>query len=123
MTATATDTLSHAKALSEMILKGEILDAVDRYYADDAQMQENGNTPTVGKPAIIEHEKKFLSTVKEWKNTEFTAIAADGDTALLEYNFEFINTNGDTVRYEQVSVQKWRNGQIVHERFYYDSGA
>jgi hypothetical protein len=27
------------------------------------------------------------------------------------------------VHMEQVVVAKWKNGKIVHERFYYDSGA
>jgi len=27
------------------------------------------------------------------------------------------------VHMEQVVVAKWRNGKIVHERFYYDTGA
>ena len=26
------------------------------------------------------------------------------------------------MRLEQVSVAKWRDGKIVHERFYYDTG-
>jgi hypothetical protein len=26
------------------------------------------------------------------------------------------------VHLEQVSVAKWKNGKIVHERFYYDTG-
>jgi len=30
--------------------------------------------------------------------------------------------DGMRVNMEQVSVQKWENGQIVHERFYYDNG-
>ncbi len=115
------DTRKNARALADMILEGKILEAVDRFYAADAQMQENLNDPTVGKDAIVEHEKKFLSTVKEWKNTEFMAIAAEGDVAFLEYAFDFVNTDGKDVHYEQVSAQRWKDGKIVHERFYYDA--
>ncbi len=121
MTTTTTDTLTNARALADMILRGEILEAVDRFYADSAQMQENANAPTVGKNAIVAHEKAFLSTVKEWKNTEFKAIAAEGDVAFLEYAFDFVNTDGQDVHYEQVSAQRWQDGKIVHERFYYDA--
>lgn len=116
-----TNTLSNARALADMIERGEILEAVDRFYADNAQMQENANAPTVGKDAIVTHEKAFLSTVKEWKRTEFKAIAAEGDVAFLEYAFDFVNTDGQLVRYEQISAQRWKDGQIVHERFYYDA--
>jgi len=116
-----TNTLSNARALADMIERGEILEAVDRFYADNAQMQENANAPTVGKDAIVTHEKAFLSTVKEWKRTEFKAIAAEGDVAFLEYAFDFVNTDGQLVRYKQISAQRWKDGKIVHERFYYDA--
>jgi ketosteroid isomerase-like protein len=35
---------------------------------------------------------------------------------------EFVATSGQPVRLEQVSVAKWKNGKIVSERFYYDTG-
>ena len=42
---------------------------------------------------------------------------------MMELSFDFIDQNDQPVRYEQVAVQTWKDGKIVKERFYYDTGA
>lgn len=111
--------------LIEHIKTGKILEAMDRFYADNLTMQENRNPPTVGKAANIEREKQFLAMVKEWQKTDIAAVAVEGTpddgVSFVEYSFDFISIENKPVRYEQVSVQRWKHGKIVSERFYYDT--
>lgn len=113
------DLVAHIKA-------GKILEAFDKHYADNVSMQENRNPPVVGKAANLEREKQFLAQVKEWKRTDITSVATQGTpadgVAFIEYAFDFITTAGQPAHYEQVSVQRWKNGKIASERFYYDTG-
>jgi ketosteroid isomerase-like protein len=95
--------------------------SMNEFYADDVTMQENRNAPTAGLAANIEREKQFLSQVKEWRGFEATATAVNGDLSFIESTMDFIAADGSAVRLEQVSVARWRNGKIAHERFYYDS--
>jgi len=104
------------------IRQGKIIDAMNEFYDKDAVMQENANQPTVGLTANIEREKQFLSGVKEWEGFNVTASGVGDDMTLYECNLDFIATSGQPVHMEQVVVSKWKNGKIVHERFYYDSG-
>lgn len=108
--------------LIRYIKEGRIIDAMNEFYAEDVQMQENANPPTVGLAANLEREKEFLKGVKEWRGFEVTSIAVGDDVTMYEAVFDFIATNGQPVHLEQVDVAKWRNGKIVHERFYYDTG-
>ena len=105
---------------------GRILEAMEEFYDESIEMRENGNPPTVGLAANSEREKQFLSQIKEWKSLDVTAFGVDSDsdtgTVLIELSFDFINTDDQPVRYEQVSVQHWKEGKITHERFYYDTG-
>ena len=109
------------------IQSGRILDAMTEFYHADAAMQENGKEPTVGLEANIEREKAFLAQVKDFHAFDAVAIGIDGDgataTALIESRMEFTNHEDVRVVLEQVSVQKWVDGKVSHERFYYDSGA
>ena len=112
--------------LNEHIGTGKILEAMEAFYAENAQMQENKNAPCVGLTANIEREKQFLAQVKDFHAFGANAVGVDGGengtgTALVESYMEFTNQEDQKVRLEQVSVQKWENGKIVHERFYYDS--
>jgi hypothetical protein len=111
--------------LSELlnyVRQGKIIEAMNEFYDKDTVMQDNANPPTKGLAANIEREKQFLNGVKEWKGFNVKASGVSDDTTLYECTMDFIATNGQPVHMEQVSVAKWKNGKIVHERFYYDTG-
>ena len=104
------------------IEQGKIMEAMKEFYDTDTVMQDNANPPTNGLAANIEREKQFLSGVKEWKGFHVSASGVGDNVTFYECVMEFIATSGQPVRLEQVSVAKWQNGKIVHERYYYDTG-
>ena len=104
------------------VRQGKIIEAIQEFYDRDAAMQENDSPPTVGQAANVEREKQFMSGVKEWKGFNVTASAVGDNVTFYECTLDFIATSGQPVHMEQVAVAKWRNGKIVHERFYYDTG-
>jgi ketosteroid isomerase-like protein len=103
------------------IRQGKIIEAMTEFYEQDTKMQENANPPTVGLAANIEREKQFMSGVKEWKGFNVAASAVGDNVTFYECSLDFIATNGQPVHMEQVVVSRWKNGKIVHERFYYDA--
>ena len=105
------------------IRQGKIIEAMNEFYDKDTVMQDNANPPTKGLAANIEREKQFMSGVKEWKGFNVTAQDVGDNVTFYECNLDFIATSGQPVHMEQVVVAKWKNGKIVHERFYYDTGA
>ena len=107
--------------LFSYIREGRILDAINEFYAEDAVMQENNLPPTAGREANLEREKLFLSTVKEWKRFEVTAKGVGEDVTFYETVMDWVTTDGTPVHAEQVVVAKWRNGKIIHERYYHNS--
>jgi ketosteroid isomerase-like protein len=110
------------KDLHRYIREGRHIEALNEFYDRAVMMQENTNPPTIGRDANIEREKQFFTNVKEWKGFEVKSFAAGDDVTFYEAAVDFIATNGQPVHHEQVVVAKWRNGKIVHERFYYDAG-
>ena len=122
MATTPVTVLDRLRDMIRYIEQGRIVDAMNEFYAQEAVMQENANKPMVGLAANLEREKQFLSGVKEWKGFTVTAMAAGDNVTFYESQIDFIATNGQPVHMEQVSVAKWRNGKIIHERYYYDPG-
>ncbi len=118
MTTTTPAVRQRVDQLIDYINNGKILEAMDEFYADDLEMRENSEPPTKGLAANIEREKQFLAGVKEWKWTKWHAVAVNEDdgVAMLEYSFQFIDTDGKENTYEQATVQRWRDGKIVSER-------
>lgn len=111
--------------LVSYIQQGKIIEAMHEFYGDDVAMQENNKPPVIGKAANLEREKQFVAYVKTWKTLNVRAIGVDEarGVTLVQSDFEFDAVDGKNFRYDQVAVQQWRNGRIVHEKFYYDTGA
>ena len=110
------------QGLLDHIGNGKVIEAMNEFYDRDTVMQDNANPPTKGLASNIEREKQFLNGVKEWKGFNVKASASGDNVTFYECTMDFIATNGQPVHMEQVSVAKWSNGKIVHERFYYDTG-
>lgn len=114
---------NNVNELVEMVQNGQILEAYDKFYAENVAMRENVGAPVVGKAINREREIAFLSAVKEVHENRADFVAVDGDRAIVGWKLEFTNTDGVRIRLDQVSVQNWENGQIVDERFVYDTGS
>jgi ketosteroid isomerase-like protein len=108
--------------LFEYIREGRILDAMHEFYDDEVVMEEPAYGKTIGLKANIDREQKFVDSVAEFKGFEVAAVAVGEDVACYENVMDWISQDGQEVHVEQVSVQRWRNGKIVHERFYYSNG-
>ena len=116
---------ARVNGLVEHIRTGRILEAMREFYADDVRMQENNKPPTDGLEANYAREEQFVNYVKRWTSLDVDAIAVDAarGKTLVQLRFSFDAVDGTTHHYDQVAVQTWRDGRIVHEKFYYDTGA
>ena len=108
----------HVQSVIDGILKGEILETFDRYYADDVVMSENGVDARVGKAANREYEEAFVNGVT-FHGAELGAVLVDGDRAAIEWVFDLTPNGGERVQQKQVAVQEWREGRVVRETFYH----
>src|SRR5438309_5990377 len=105
------------------IRQGKIIEAMNEFYDKNTVMQENAQPSTKGLGINIERAKQFMSGVKEWKGFTVTASGVGDNVTFYESTSDFVTTGGVTVHLEQVAVANWKNGKIVHERFYYDTGS
>lgn len=95
MSTSATITLQdRLEDLFSYIREGRILDAITEFYAEDAAMQENDQSPTVGRESNLEREKQFLNTVKEWRRFDVTAKGVGEDVTFYEAVMDWVATDG-----------------------------
>jgi ketosteroid isomerase-like protein len=121
-TATATDTAALEKELNGMILSGKAIDAFEKFYADDVVMQENSDEPRVGKEVNRKAEQDFFSSLASWNEGRLDASAVSGDTTFSQWYMDVSFKNGQRYKATQVAVRKWKDGKIIHERFFYNKG-
>jgi hypothetical protein len=109
--------------LVTMVEQGQILEAYEKFYAENVAMRENTGVPVVGKDTNREREIATLSTVRNVHENRADFVVVDGNRAVIGWKFEFTNTEGVRLRLDQIAVQQWESGQIVDERFVYDTAS
>jgi ketosteroid isomerase-like protein len=111
------------KTLEEFIAAVESnkhVDAIERFYADDASMQENLGEPRKGRDALVAGEAAFLKMWKEVRSQCVRPAFHDGDKVVIRWIFEFTGQDGQQRRMEELAYQRWRGNKIVEEQFFYD---
>jgi ketosteroid isomerase-like protein len=121
-TATATSVEQLDKQLNDDVLSGKIMEAFEKYYADDVVMQENSEEPRKGKEANRKAEEEFMASVEAFNGASVKASAVNGDVTFSEWEMDITFKGGHRVKMNQVAVRKWKNGKIAHERFFYNKG-
>jgi ketosteroid isomerase-like protein len=107
------------KELIALAQQGRFLEAIERFHAEDATMQENLNPPRVGLAALLENERTVLARVPDI-HVEQAEFVVDGDRAAIHWIFAYTDPQDRKTRLDEVAYQDWRNGKIIRERFYYD---
>lgn len=122
-TSTSADLQDRLDDLLGHIRDGRILEAMREFYAPDVTMEEPAYGATVGLDANVTREEAFVDSVAAWKRFDVVATAVGPNTTMYESIMDWTTTDGRDVHVEQVAVATWKDGRIVRERFYYDTGA
>ena len=117
-----TDTAALDRQLNEMILTGKAMEAFEKFYSEDVVMQENSEAQRVCKAVNREFEQQFFAAVAEWHDGQLLASAINGDTSFSEWYMDISFKDGNRMKSTQVAVRKWKDGKVVHERFFYHKG-
>ncbi len=102
-----------------MVVSGDHAGAIERYYTEDASMQENANPPRVGRDVLVAHEHAFLATLLRIDSTPVTSVV-EGDHVAIHWIFDLTDKSGKVRRADEVALQQWRGDKIFRERFFYD---
>jgi hypothetical protein len=110
-----------AQDIYDMMGKGQLLEAFEKYYAEDVAMEEVGEEPRVGKDINREYEKKFLASIEDFHGMGIPAIASDEENGvvMIENWMDATLTGIGRIKMDQVCVQYWKGDYIVKERFFH----
>lgn len=102
------------------VVSGQHAEAIERFYAADATMQENQHPPRVGRDVLVAHERAALARHRSvfTHPVDFYAIA--GDRVAIHWVFDFTRLDGNRFTIDEFAYQRWQGEKIVEERFFYD---
>jgi len=109
--------------LNQMIANGRgFPDGFDKFYADDVVMVEAAGEECKGKEANRRREIEFLGSIAEFHGVNLVASAVGDGVSFSEWEFDLTFVGGGSrVKMQQVARRRWKDGKVVHERFYYNA--
>lgn len=106
--------------LNQMILKGDLLGAFEKFYTEDVEMRENAEPPCKGKAANRAREQGFVDSVAEVHAIQLLGCAVGDGVSFSEWMMDITYKGGARAQSHQATVRRWKGGQVVSERFYYN---
>ena len=111
--------LQNVGDLNDLLLQGKDLEAIETFYDDEVEVQENDCKPLKGKQKAIEAKKTFLSEIAEVNCVKPLKVAVGEKTTMVEWHLSYQLREGKQREFTQVAVQEWEAGRIVREKFYH----
>ena len=108
------------KDLNNLVLEGRLMEAFEKYYHDDVVMQENDLPPTVSKEANRQRELQFLNSIVEFRGAEVKGLTVGDNISAVIWSYDYTHQEWGARNYTQVSVQEWKDGKIIKEKFIYN---
>lgn len=102
-----------------VVVSGDHAGAIERFYTDDASMQENAAPPRQGRDRLVAHERGVLARMQRVESHLVRSVV-EGDHVAIHWVFELTDQSGKVLRIDEVALQEWRGDLIWRERFFYD---
>ncbi len=104
--------------LNNMILKGEILESMDKYYHPLCVVMEKNEVVAKNLKEAKERESEMFEGVEEWLKSEIKSAAVGENVTMTEWHFEYKHKDLGHKKFDQVAVQHWQDEKIISDRFY-----
>ena len=108
------------EGLISLVEKGQFIEALEKYYAEDAVTTENMGEARRGRETLIANERGVMAAFPTIRSRCVRPYFIDGDRVVIRWQFEFVPASGPTRRMDELVYQLWRGDRIVEERFFYD---
>lgn len=105
-------------ALNNLIIQFQFEKALDLFYNKDIVSVENEMPPTVGLEAYKASGKRFIENITNQSAMLLNVLVSD-DMTVVEWHFKFDHKEWGAWDKVQVSVQRWKDGKVIHERHHY----
>lgn len=107
-------------SLNKLIESGDTLHAMEIFYSDEVEMQENEDIPRQGKNICLETERKNLEKVTSVESHLLNqAIDEKNGVVFSEWKILVTYKDNSKLSLTEVSVQHWNAGKVLKEKFYY----
>lgn len=105
-------------AKNEMVSKGQIVEATEKFFAPNAKTIDFDGTVTNGKAEMLNKMQGFAGAIAKVNDITLHHTSLNGDVSFAEYTFNFDMKDGSKILWHEILRTVWENGQIVEEQYF-----
>ena len=103
---------------NEMITKGQILEAIEKYFAPDAKIVDFTGRLGNGKEDIIAGQKKTVELIEKVNEISVHRVGVGDDVTFAEFIFDIDLKDGSKIYWHEIIYSVWKDGKIVYEEYF-----
>ncbi|MBO6517620.1 MAG: hypothetical protein JJ975_13830 [Bacteroidia bacterium] len=105
--------------MDEMVSKGDIVNAVKEYFAEDAATSDYSKVATSGKSQMVEKMEQFVGAIANVNGITHHRSLVDGNVSASEFTFDFDMKDGSAVYWHEIIRRVWNEeGKVVEEEYF-----
>ena len=107
-------------AFAELLLSNQGLTAIDRFYHPNIEQYENHQEPLKGKKLLRAKEEAVSQGVSDVATKLSDVVIVEQEQLVwgrMTITFKSEEVGAKTL--DQAFMQRWKDGQIIEQRFYY----
>ncbi len=105
-------------AKNEMVKRGQIVEATEKYFTADAKTIDFDGTVTNNKSEMLEKMQGFAGAIANVNGIKLHNTSLGGNVSFAEFTFDFDMKDGSKILWHEILRTVWENGQIVEEQYF-----
>ena len=121
MDSTSQSLKSHFAEFSQLLISNQGLTAIDRYYHPDIHQYENNQEPLIGRTLLRAKEETVLQSITSLAvSLEDVVVVENQQLVWGRMTITFDSEELGKKILDQAFMQRWQDGLIKEQRFYYE---
>ena len=103
---------------NQMILKGQLAEAREKFYADKVRILDFDGTVVNSKKEFMETREEFLGSIAKVREISLLNTGVGENVTFAEFIFDFEMKDGNSMRWHEIIESKWKDGLVVEEQYF-----
>ncbi|CAL2065522.1 hypothetical protein [Tenacibaculum sp. 190524A05c] len=107
------------KNMDAMVSQGDIVNAVKKYFATNANTSDYENSTTNSKTEMVAKMEGFLGAISNVNGIKHHKTIVDGTNSASEFTFDFDMKDGSKIYWHEIIQREWNDqGQVIKEEYF-----
>jgi hypothetical protein len=113
------DIKARAKEMDSVVAQGAIVEAVKKFFAEDARTSDYNDLTTSNKSQMVEKMEGFADAIGNVNGIKHHHTIVDGNVSASEFTFDFTMKDNSKIYWHEIIRRIWNDaGEVIEEEYF-----